>query len=96
MNHKGHSFFVVLRLKELSMKTKTIGMTTLCLAGAAVVFAQAEPPRLPAPAPNAPAPSLQSAVDPGYAALIATCKTPPPGRGGRAGGGVLQVAISAA
>jgi gluconolactonase len=68
------------------MKSNPLGIATLCLAGAAVVFAQAEPPRLPPAAANAPAPSLQSAVDPGYAALIATCKTPPPGRGGRAGG----------
>ena len=68
------------------MTSKGILTVALSAIGAAVVFAQAEPPRLPAAAPNAPAPSLQSAVDPGYAALIATCKTPPPGRGGRAGG----------
>jgi hypothetical protein len=40
----------------------------------------------PAPA-NAPAPSLQTAADPGYAALTATCKTPPAGRGGGGGRG---------
>jgi gluconolactonase len=68
------------------MTSKGILTVALSAIGAAVVFAQAEPPRLPPVAPNAPAPSLQSAVDPGYAALIATCKTPPPGRGGRAGG----------
>ena len=60
------------------MTSKGILTVALTAIGAAVVFAQAEPPRLPPPAPNAPAPSLQSAVDPGYAALIATCKTPPP------------------
>ena len=60
------------------MTSKGILTVALSAIGAAVVFAQAEPPRLPPPAPNAPAPSLQSAADPGYAALIATCKTPPP------------------
>src|SRR3954453_12643009 len=68
------------------MTSKGILTVALSAIGAAVVFAQAEPPRLPPAAPNAPAPSLQSAADPGYAALIAACKTPPPGRGGRAGG----------
>jgi len=68
------------------MTSKGILTVALSAIGAAVVFAQAEPPRLPPVAPNAPAPSRQSACDPGYAALIATCKTPPPGRGGRAGG----------
>jgi gluconolactonase len=45
-------------------------------------------PPLPPPVPNAPPPSLQAAADPGYAALVATCRMPP-GRGGgpgRAGG----------
>ena len=68
------------------MTSKGILTVALSAIGAAVVFAQAEPPRLPPPAPNAPAPSVQAPADPGYAALIATCKTPPPGRGGRAGG----------
>src|SRR6476646_4704791 len=68
------------------MTSKGILTVALSAIGAAVVLAQAEPPRLPAPAPSAPAPSLQSAADPGYAALIPTCKTTPPGRGGRAGG----------
>jgi gluconolactonase len=31
-------------------------------------------------------PGVQSPQDPGYPALIATCKTPPPGRGGARGG----------
>jgi len=30
---------------------------------------------------------VQAPLDPGYGILTATCKTPPPGRGGRAGGG---------
>jgi gluconolactonase len=40
----------------------------------------------PAPA-NPPALSLQSPADPGYEALIKTCKTPPPAGRGRGGGG---------
>jgi sugar lactone lactonase YvrE len=65
------------------------GMLTAALTviGAAAVLAQTEPPRLPPPAANAPAPSLQSAADPGYAALIATCKNAPPARGRGPGGG---------
>jgi sugar lactone lactonase YvrE len=53
-------------------------------------LAQNAPPRLPPAPANPPAASLQAPADPGYAALIATCKTPPPARGGgagRAGGG---------
>ena len=63
----------------------------LCALGPALLFGQAIAelvPPLPPPAPNAPTPSLQAAADPGYAALIATCKTPPARAGGpgRAGG----------
>jgi gluconolactonase len=54
---------------------------------AGTVAAQGLPPRLPAAPANPAPPSLQSAADPGYAALIATCKTPPPAGRGRAGGG---------
>jgi sugar lactone lactonase YvrE len=68
------------------MTSKGILTTALSVLGATALLAQAEAPRLPAPPANPPAPSLQSAADPGYAALIAMCKTPPPGRGGRAGG----------
>jgi len=63
----------------------------LCALGPALLFGQGAAelaPPLPPPAPNAPPPSLQAAADPGYAALIATCRTTP-GRGGgpgRAGG----------
>jgi gluconolactonase len=49
-------------------------------------FAQNDVPRLPAGAEDIKPPSVQAPLDPGYQALIATCKTPPPGRG-RAGGG---------
>ena len=53
-------------------------------------WAQGQPPRLPAGATTAPPSSVQAPADPGYAALIAMCKTPPPpgrGRGGAARGG---------
>jgi gluconolactonase len=49
---------------------------------AALLVAQAVVPRLPPASPNPPAASLQAPLDPGYAALIAACKTPPPARGG--------------
>ena len=68
------------------MTSKGILTTALSVLGATALLAQTEAPRLPAPPANPPAPSLQSAADPGYAALTAMCKTPPPGRGGRAGG----------
>ncbi|HXD17040.1 MAG TPA: SMP-30/gluconolactonase/LRE family protein [Vicinamibacterales bacterium] len=63
-----------------------------CALGPALLFGQGSAertPPLPPPSPNAPPPSLQAPADPGYATLIATCKTPPPARGGgpgRAGG----------
>ncbi len=46
---------------------------------AALAFAQAPGIALP------PGASPQAAQDPGYQALIATCKTPPPARGGGPG-----------
>jgi gluconolactonase len=55
----------------------------LCVLTPALVVAQAAVPRLPPALPNPPAASLQAPLDPGYAALIAACKTPPPARGGR-------------
>jgi len=65
------------------------GFFTLALCGLAsvVVIAQGQPPRLPAAPANPPAPSLQAPADPGYEALIKTCKTPPPAGRGRGGGG---------
>jgi gluconolactonase len=54
-----------------------------------VALAQGQPPRLPAGATSTPPASVQAPLDPGYAALIATCKEPPPagrGRGGPAAG----------
>jgi len=44
-------------------------------------------PRLPPTPATTPAPSVQAPLDPGYAALIATCKTPPAAGGGRGPGG---------
>ena len=73
------------------MRSQCLLAIWFCALGPALLFGQSSaglPPRLPPPAPNAPAPSLQAAADPGYAALIATCKTPPARGGGpgRAGG----------
>lgn len=67
---------------------KSTGLLTsgLCLLGAGLLFAQAEPPRLPAGATTAPPQSVQAPADPGYQALIGMCKTAPPARGGRGGG----------
>ena len=61
----------------------------LCVLTSALMVAQTTVPRLPRALPNPPVASVQAPLDPGYAALIATCKTPPPARGGRgpAGGG---------
>src|SRR5439155_11113454 len=58
-----------------------------CVLTAALALAQTAVPRLPPALPNPPAASLQAPLDPGYAALIAMCKTPPPARGGRGPGG---------
>jgi gluconolactonase len=69
------------------MKSTGILTIGLYVLGSAIVLGQTEAPRLPPAPANPPAPSLQSATDPGYAALIATCKNQPPARGGRAGAG---------
>jgi len=67
------------------MTSKGLLTFALSVAGSTLLFGEA--PRLaPAPA-NAPAPSVQAPADPGYAALTAMCKTPPPARGGRGPGG---------
>ncbi len=57
----------------------------LSVLSSAFLLAQAEPPRLPAGATTATPQSVQAPADPGYAALIAMCKTAPPARGGRGG-----------
>ena len=59
----------------------------LCVAGSVLLLAQTETPRLPPAQADAPAPSVQAPLDPGYAALIGMCKNAPPARGGRGGGG---------
>jgi gluconolactonase len=59
----------------------------LCVLTPALVVAQAAAPRLPPAPPNPPVASVQAPLDPGYAALMATCKTPPAARGGRGPGG---------
>src|SRR2546425_10684787 len=65
----------------------------LFVLGSMLVLGQDQAPPLAPPSANAPAPSLSAPDDPGWAALIATCKTPPPPRGGgpgRAGGHAPQ------
>jgi sugar lactone lactonase YvrE len=74
-------------LEAPSMKSKHVLTIASCVLGSTLALGQDQAPQLPPAPANPPAPSLQSAADPGYAALIATCKTPPPARGGRAGGG---------
>jgi gluconolactonase len=69
------------------MTSRGILTTVLAAFGSAAVLAQTEPPRLPPAPANAAAPSLQSAADPGYQALIGMCKTPPPQGRGRGPGG---------
>ena len=65
------------------MSTHAAFIVVLCALTPAAAAAQTTVPRLPAAPANPPAPSLQAPLDPGYAALIATCRTPPPSRGGR-------------
>ena len=55
----------------------------LCVLTSALLVAQTTAPRLPPAPPSPPVASVQAPLDPGYAALIATCKMPPPARGGR-------------
>jgi gluconolactonase len=62
-------------------------VVSLSVLASAVAWAQSQPPRLPAAPASAPAPLVQAPADPGYAALIATCKTPPAAGRGRGGGG---------
>jgi gluconolactonase len=69
------------------MKSKGLLAITACVLGTGVALAQNQPPRLPPPPANPPAPSVQAPADPGYEALIKTCKTPPPAGRGRGGGG---------
>jgi len=69
------------------MTRRTIPTVALAIAGSSLLLAQTEPPRLPAGAEDMKPASVQAPLDPGYQALVAMCKTPPPGRGGRGPGG---------
>ena len=69
------------------MKSKRMLTIVLCLLGSAYSSGQGQAPPLPPAPANPPAASLQAPNDPGYAALIATCKNPPPARGGRGAAG---------
>lgn len=74
------------------MKSKGMLAIALCLLGSTYLVGQDQAPPLPPAPANRPAPSLSAPDDPGHAALIATCKNPPPARGGRgavAGRGAL-------
>jgi gluconolactonase len=69
------------------MKSKGILTIALCVLGSSFVLGQGQAPPLPPAPANPPMPSLQATNDPGYAAVIAKCQTPPPARGARGGGG---------
>lgn len=71
------------------MQMRIINLSVAILLGSTLALAQAAQtvaPRLPAGATTTPPLSVQGPADPGYAALTATCKTPPPARGRGAGG----------
>jgi len=67
------------------MTSKRILTVAVAAASSALLYAQTEAPRLP-PGDATPL-SVQAPLDPAYSLLTATCKTPPPGRGGRGRGG---------
>jgi hypothetical protein len=70
-------------------KRSTVIAAGLCMLTLtpALLVAQAVVPRLPAASPNPSAPSAQAPLDSHYAALIATCRTPPATPSGRGPGG---------
>ena len=59
----------------------------LCMLTSALLVAQTVVPRLPPASPNPSGPSVQAPLDSNYAALIATCRTPPATPGGRGSAG---------
>jgi len=59
----------------------------MCMLTSALLVAQTVVPRLPPASPNPSGPSVQAPLDSNYAALIATCRTPPATPGGRGPGG---------
>jgi len=65
------------------MRSTKIVLAVFSALSPALLIAQTAAPRLPTAAANPAAPSVQAPLDPGYAALIATCKSPPPSSGGR-------------
>jgi gluconolactonase len=67
------------------MTSKALLTMAACAMGSAAAWAQSLPPRVPATPYTAR--SVQGPIDPGYAELIKTCKTPPPARGGGPGRG---------
>jgi hypothetical protein len=69
------------------MKSKGILTIALSVLGSSFVLGQGQAPPLPPAPANPPTPSLQATNDPGYAAVIAKCQTPPPAQGARGGGG---------
>ena len=60
------------------MDSKGIVLIVLGMLVVMVAFGQSQAPPLPTAPSNAPPPSLQGPNDPGYAAVIAACKNPPP------------------
>ena len=60
------------------MKSRAIVPIALGLLAAITAFGQNQAPPLPPAAPSNSPPSLQGPNDPGYAAVIDTCKNPPP------------------
>ena len=75
------------------MSSRGLFAITVSVVYPLVALAQGQPPRLPAGATSTPPASVQAPADPGYEALIKTCKTPPPagrGRGGAGGRGVVS------
>src|SRR5438105_6822110 len=73
------------------MNLRSILTVALAVSASSLLFAQtatqSDVPRLPAGAEDIKPASVQAPLDPDYQALIAMCKTPPPGRGGRGPGG---------
>ena len=69
------------------MSSRAIFAIVVAVLYPLAVSAQGQPPRLPAGATTAPPASVQAPADPGYEALIKTCKAPPPAGRGRGGAG---------
>ena len=59
------------------MESKGTLILTVGLLASIAAFGQSQAPPLPPAPANAPPPSLQANADPGYDAVLATCKNPP-------------------